>query len=170
MNKNYLFCITLLLIYALSASCSHQQVKKVQKVHITDVRIPEYGIYTKQNIGVNSHSGINSNGEPIQIKFTKIKKLKLEKETSIIPRSRMISFGLFYVVRGTPEGEKVPVTIKLIYPQGEIHSFSKSHIIGKKYFVGYSYNNKFNYQIGKYFYQFYYDKIKLAETQFTVYK
>ena len=167
MNKNYLFYITLLLIFSILVSCSHQQV---QQVHITDVRIPEYGIYTKQNIGVNSYKGINTKGEPIKIKFTKVKKWKLEKETDIIPRSRLISFGLSYVVRGTPEGEKVPITIKLIYPQGEVYSIKKSHILGKKYFIGYSFDNKFNYFIGKYSYQFYYDQIKLAEKQFTVYK
>lgn len=170
MNKNYLFPVTLILISLIFVSCSHQQVQKVQKVHITDVRIPEYGIYTKDNIGVNSYKGINSKGEPIKIRFTKVKKWKLEKETTVIPRSRLISFGLSYVVRGTPEGEKVPITIKLIYPQGEVHSIKKSHILGKKYFIGYSFDNKFNYIIGKYSYQFYYDKIKLAEKQFTVYK
>jgi hypothetical protein len=142
----------------------------VQKVHITDVRIPEYGIFTKQNIGVNSYIGTNTKGEPIKIKFIKIENWKLEKETNIIPRSRLISFGLSYVVRGTPEGEEVPITIKLIYPEGEVQSINKSHIIGKKYFIGYSFKNKFNYFIGNYSYQFYYDQIRLAEKQFTVYK
>ena len=170
MNKNYLFHVTLILTFIILISCSHQQVKEVQKVRITDVRIPEYGIFTKENIGVKSYKGINTKGEPIKIKFNEIKNWKLEKETTVIPRSRLISFGLSYVVRGTPEGEKVPITIKLIYPQGDIHSFKKNHIIGQKYFLGYSFNNKFNYLIGKYSYQFYYDQIRLAEKQFTVYK
>jgi hypothetical protein len=62
------------------------------------------------------------------------------------------------------------ITIKLIYPEGEVQSINKSHIIGKKYFIGYSFKNKFNYFIGNYSYQFYYDQIRLAEKQFTVYK
>jgi hypothetical protein len=96
---------------------------------------------------------------------------KLEKKTDIVPRTHRVSFGVTYVVEGYPEGSKnIPIKINMVYPEGLQESILKQHVIGKKHFIGLTFGPQFNNIPGRYGYQFFFKKQKLAEKYFTVYK
>jgi len=164
MKLRFIYAFLILFFFMFLLSCAMKKPVKINGINIV-----EFGIYTKTDSGSQVY---RDNKESItKIKVNKVTNWKLETKTDIIPRTQRVSFGVTYVVAGHPEGaNNIPVIIKIIYPEGPEESILKKHVVGEEHFVGLTFGRHFNYIPGRYGYQFFFKKQKLAEKYFTVYK
>lgn len=146
---------------------------KIIAAEVDSIKITEYGIF-KRIIEKSKSTNDVSTGV-----LHKVRKIKLIQQTNKIPAKLGITFGVRFLINGTPKNEKVPVLIKWLHPRMVnpktkkiiySSSWTSQKTIGKVGYVGHSYKKKGDLPIGEYKVQiFYKDKI-MANKTFNVYE
>jgi len=132
--------------------------------HIDGVAIVNYGVYA-----VSGPEG----------KENQEKNWKLIKQGDRIPATIGTSFGMEYVIKGTPEGERITITLRYLHPTmtnpktGEKYNsqdVSIPTLVGKKIHEGYTFDHEWELVSGAWVIQVFHDDRKLGEQYFIVYK
>jgi hypothetical protein len=110
-----------------------------------------------------------------------IKEVKLIKKTNEIPAEMGVRFGMRYIVRGAPIGEKVKIKNVTILPSSGLkdprtgkvrykNQYTSIIVIGKRSYREYLFEEEWEAVPGKWTFQLWHADQKLAEKTFTVYK
>lgn len=140
---------------------------------IDGVDIVNYGIYVASGPegGLTPEKNAEDKGKQEKI-------WKLVKKGDRIPAKIAASFGMEYVIKGTPEGEAVKITLRYLHPTisnpetgktFNIQEVSVTALVGKKIHEGYTFDHEWELVTGAWVIQVFYDGRKLGEQYFTVY-
>ena len=140
---------------------------------IDGVDIVNYGIYVASRPEGGLASEKNAEGKGKQEKTW-----KLVKKGDRIPAKIAASFGMEYIIKGTPEGEAVKITLRYLHPMMSNPETGKTYntqevsvaaLVGKKIHEGYTFDHEWELVTGAWVIQVFYDGRKLGEQYFTVY-
>ena len=165
MNRRFVLLAVTVSVTLLIASCA-----TTPKVTVTGVDIVGYGLYEKVNVETRVHKGRDVEKKKIEVPLVSVKDLRLLKQTDQIPLAAGTSFGVQYVVKGYPDAARVPLTVTIISPHGNLTIKYKDRLIGTTYRIGRTFKSTANAKPGQYGYEFSCQGEKLAEQKFTVYQ
>ncbi len=151
----------------------------VTPIHAKDVKvfgidILECGTYTREiSKAVDDKSAAG-------YRFI-VKNERLVKQTDRIPATVGHRFGVFYRANGEPRGSKIKLRVDVTYPSAGLRNpktgktsyrdtFYETAVIGKRTLTGYGFDEAWEAVPGKWIFTLWYDKRKLAEKIFTVYR
>ena len=141
---------------------------------IDGVDIVNYGIY-----GAGDKDEVRSAEKNTEEQGNQEKAWKLLKKGDRIPAKMATSFGIEYIIKGTPAGEPVKITLRYLHPMISNPETGKKYtsqevsiaaLVGKKIHEGYTFDHEWELVTGAWVIQVFYDGRKLAEQYFTVYK
>jgi hypothetical protein len=141
---------------------------------IDGVDIVNYGIYV-----ANDREGVRSNEKNAAEQGDQEKTWKLVKKGDRIPAKIATSFGIEYVIKGTPADEPVKITLRYLHPtisnpetgkKFTSQEVSIAALVGKKIHEGYTFDHEWELVTGAWVIQVFYEGRKLGEQYFTVYK
>ncbi|MBI1884245.1 MAG: DUF3859 domain-containing protein [Chlamydiae bacterium] len=108
------FCCFLIILFQQSLAFSeiHCNLPQTQseKISVQEAIIEDYGIY-ETNAGEKMAAPNVTTGYNTVVYGT-----QLIQETTLIPLTRGTSFGFRYLLKGSPTGATVPITIKVEHP------------------------------------------------------
>jgi hypothetical protein len=142
---------------------------------VDGVDIVNYGIY----VASDTKGGRSTEKNAAEKQGDQEKTWKLLKKDDRIPAKIGTSFGVEYIVKGSPAGEPVKIDLRYLHPMISNPEMGKKYtsqevsiaaLVGKKIHEGYTFDHEWELVTGAWVIQVFYDGRKLAEQYFTVYK
>ncbi|HXP06638.1 MAG TPA: DUF3859 domain-containing protein [Stellaceae bacterium] len=145
-----------------------------QAPQVTGAQVTEYGIYTRDVLNREAVPGTAAGTKNV------VGNVRFALQTSTIPAQKGVSFGIHYVVAGTPSHATVRVREVTIFPAVMTNPATgksstrfeedTSATIGEAKLEGYNLGNDWEIIPGMWTFQVWYQGSKLAEQTFVVQK
>jgi hypothetical protein len=138
---------------------------------ISGARLTEYGIFEEHRQGQTRNAETSAGYKHIAVSQ------KLVEKTDIVPANLHTTFGITYVIEGSPRGKEIEISIVLLHPEitnpetGEKairEDSTAGSTIGESNYDSFTFDSPWELAPGKWTFQIFHEKKLLVEQTFEV--